>query len=154
MGGFISKLASIIVVPEKKKTLEARKRGVGTNDVGHQKSTNFILQGLGQAIGDINERCKFDIRDIRYDPDEIDFAISVDSKTLENVQNNDELLKPFLLIIFTAKTVIGHGLYPSQKAQLVRMVNDSFSFRPMTLAIGAHDADIPMIQEADIGVGI
>ncbi|CAK0817920.1 unnamed protein product [Prorocentrum cordatum] len=43
---------------------------------------------------------------------------------------------------------------PLQKAEMVRLVQTGVSPRPVTLAIGDGANDVPMIQEASVGIGI
>ena len=57
----------------------------------------------------------------------------------------------FRHLVLMARTVICCRVSPAQKAQVVRLVKETGS---LTLAIGDGGNDVPMIQEAHIGVGI
>jgi len=50
--------------------------------------------------------------------------------------------------------VIACRVSPLQKAEMVRLVQTGVSPRPVTLAIGDGANDVPMIQEASVGIGI
>lgn len=84
----------------------------------------------------------------------ISYGISINGTSLENMIYDLELRKLLVVLLFCAKTVVASRMSPIQKAQLVQLVRENFSFKPVTLAIGTSVCNMPMIQEADIGVGI
>mmetsp|Transcript_100683 Transcript_100683/g.280417 ORF Transcript_100683/g.280417 Transcript_100683/m.280417 type:complete len:1445 (-) Transcript_100683:44-4378(-) len=64
------------------------------------------------------------------------------------------LKEEFLKVAAICSIVIACRVSPLQKAQLVRMVREGVKPTPVTLAIGDGANDVPMIQEAQVGVGI
>lgn len=63
-----------------------------------------------------------------------------------------DLQRSFLEVATRCKSVICCRVAPLQKAQIVRLVGDGL--HKVTLAIGDGANDVPMIQAANIGVGI
>ena len=96
----------------------------------------------------------FSVNDLTYNPEDVDFSVSLSGNILDIVMKDDEMLELLMLILFCANSVVAHNLFPSQKAQLVQMVKGNFSFKPVTLGIGNSDSDIAMVQMSDVGVGI
>ena len=89
-----------------------------------------------------------------FNPKDLNFVISVDSRGLEFCLETSINLKYFIFLLFTAKAVCFHSLLPDQKSKVVRLVKGNFRFNPLVLSIGDSMSDIGMIQEAHIGVGI
>ncbi|CAJ1432175.1 unnamed protein product [Effrenium voratum] len=83
----------------------------------------------------------------------MDCAMMVTGSALEQVTNGD-LTEEFFEVSQVCKVVVACRVSPLQKSQLVRMVRESTDPQPVTLAIGDGANDVPMIQEAHVGVGI
>lgn len=81
-------------------------------------------------------------------------ALVVDGGTLLSLIGDKECEDLFLSIAGTCRTVIACRVSPEQKRLLVRLVKTKSIERPLTLSIGDGANDVPMIQEAAIGVGI
>lgn len=64
------------------------------------------------------------------------------------------LEKVFLKIGVRCSVVIACRVSPLQKAQMVGLVRSNVKPQPVTLAVGDGANDVPMIQEAQVGVGI
>eukprot|EP01125_Pyxidicula_operculata_P009646 TRINITY_DN3164_c0_g1_i1.p1 TRINITY_DN3164_c0_g1~~TRINITY_DN3164_c0_g1_i1.p1 ORF type:complete len:1105 (+),score=212.45 TRINITY_DN3164_c0_g1_i1:413-3316(+) len=80
-----------------------------------------------------------------------DFSIIVEGRHL-NIINSDEYLKSiFLELALQAKSVICCRFTPQQKSMVVKFVKQ---FGKITLSIGDGGNDVPMIQEASLGIGI
>jgi len=77
--------------------------------------------------------------------------VVIDAKTLELVLDEYENEFANLTIRETVKSVLCCRVTPKQKGRVVAMVK---SKKYITLAIGDGGNDVPMIQEAHIGVGI
>jgi len=60
----------------------------------------------------------------------------------------------FLAIAQNCSVVIACRVSPLQKAQMVQLVRGKVKPTPVTLAVGDGANDVPMIQEAQVGVGI
>ena len=43
---------------------------------------------------------------------------------------------------------------PIDKANVVKLLKENLSFKPVVLAVGDDNSNIPMIQEAHVGVGV
>lgn len=87
-------------------------------------------------------------------PDKINYVLSIDSTGLEYACYSKQHSKCFISLIFAAKFVCFHSLYPDNKRKVVQILKNNFSFKPLVLSIGDGISDIGMIQEADIGIGI
>jgi len=82
-------------------------------------------------------------------------ALLVTGPALEDIQKNSGLQSVFLKeVAKPCAIVIACRVSPLQKAYMVRMVREGITPQPVTLAIGDGANDVPMIQEAQVGVGI
>lgn len=91
-----------------------------------------------------------------YYDDDVEFAMVIDGKTLALVLD-DDIKYLFLAVATQCKSVICCRCSPSQKAAVVKLVTEpTLMFSPgnITLAIGDGANDVPMIQAANVGVGI
>ncbi|KAF2347977.1 P-type ATPase, partial [Trinorchestia longiramus] len=82
---------------------------------------------------------------------ENDAALIIDGKTLIYALTPD-LRKDLLSLCTSCKSVICCRVSPSQKAEIVELVNSGC--KAVTLAIGDGANDVAMIQKANVGVGI
>lgn len=83
---------------------------------------------------------------------ENDLCIVINGTTLDLILTNRDYSRLFVLIAVAAKIVLCCRVSPKQKAKVIRLIKDSGSWT--TLAIGDGANDIPMIMEADVGIGI
>ena len=85
-------------------------------------------------------------------------AMIVDGTVLLKIFSDSECKRQFLLLAKVCRSVIGCRLSPDLKRSVVRLVkNDTdleTGLKPVTLAIGDGANDVPMLQEAKVGVGI
>ncbi|XP_050526509.1 probable phospholipid-transporting ATPase IA isoform X2 [Daktulosphaira vitifoliae] len=79
------------------------------------------------------------------------FTLVIDGQSLAFVLSG-EIKRDFLKLSISCKTLICCRLTPSQKAELVELVTKATN--DVTLAVGDGSSDVPMIQKANIGVGI
>ncbi|TDH70812.1 uncharacterized protein CCR75_001859 [Bremia lactucae] len=101
--------------------------------------------------GGTDSMCSADFID-----EELEFAMVIDGKTLALVLD-DDIKYLFLAVATQCKSVICCRCSPSQKASVVKLVTEpTLMFSPgnITLAIGDGANDVPMIQAANVGVGI
>ena len=82
------------------------------------------------------------------------FSLSIDGTTLETALHSQECRRLLVCLLFAAKGVVFHSLLPLQKVLLVRLLHEHFHFRPITLAVGSGQADLPMLTEASVGVSL
>jgi phospholipid-translocating P-type ATPase (flippase) len=77
----------------------------------------------------------------------------IDGPTLGLILGDEEIEKKFLTIGLYSKSVVCCRVSPKQKSQVVALVN---KYKPgcIRLSIGDGANDVPMIMEANIGVGI
>ncbi|CAK9018579.1 unnamed protein product [Durusdinium trenchii] len=80
-------------------------------------------------------------------------ALMVTGLALEHVTAQN-LSEDFFEVSKNCSVVVACRVSPLQKSQLVRMVRESEDPQPITLAIGDGANDVPMIQEAHVGVGV
>lgn len=81
-------------------------------------------------------------------------GLVVDGNTLLNIFGHPENEVIFLTVAKMCKTIIACRVSPEQKRLLVRLVKRGVFPRPLTLSIGDGANDVPMIQEAEVGVGV
>lgn len=80
-------------------------------------------------------------------------CLVLDGQSFKYYDENDKDQRSRLMRIGQAcRAVIACRLTPTQKQQLVRLVKKEIG--SVTLAIGDGANDVPMIQEADVGIGI
>ena len=80
------------------------------------------------------------------------FIIIVDGKNLSLILNDTALSHHFILASLQANSVICCRVSPKQKSEVVRLAQENTP--EITLSIGDGANDVPMIMEANIGVGI
>lgn len=91
-----------------------------------------------------------------FSDEDLEFAMVIDGKTLALVLE-DDIKYLFLSVATQCKSVICCRCSPAQKASVVKLVTEpTLMFSPgnITLAIGDGANDVPMIQAANVGVGI
>ena len=81
-----------------------------------------------------------------------DMSLIIDGYTLTSVLADETLSKQFFYIAIAAKSVICCRVSPKQKSKVVKLAKRHG--RWVTLSIGDGANDVPMIMEANIGVGI
>ena len=91
-------------------------------------------------------------------PDSGSIAMIVTGKALQGLlsteNGSDASEAEFMNAAKLAKVLICCRVSPAQKASLVRMVRTRIVPEPVTLAVGDGANDVPMIQEAKVGVGV
>jgi len=98
----------------------------------------------GEALHTALQR--FNQGDTREKP----FSIVIDGQTLTYVLTDHR--QPFLDLAIHCQTAICNRVNPLQKAELVHLIQSSFS--TVCLSVGDGGNDVSMIQQAEIGVGI
>lgn len=82
----------------------------------------------------------------------VDRAVVLHSSAWDIIQNDIELRNLFFYVCSRCKAVIACRLEPTQKASIVRLVQQRA--QDGVLAIGDGNNDVPMILAADVGVGM
>lgn len=80
-------------------------------------------------------------------------ALLITGKALNDIKEFG-IEETFLELGTLCSVVIACRVSPSQKAEIVSLVRDGDPSHPVCLAIGDGANDVPMIQEAHVGVGI
>lgn len=81
-------------------------------------------------------------------------AIVVTGSALQKIFEDDDAKDKLLTIATSSAVLIACRVSPAQKAELVQFVREGVKPTPVTLAIGDGANDVPMIQTAQVGVGI
>ncbi|KAG8461519.1 hypothetical protein KFE25_001123 [Diacronema lutheri] len=81
-------------------------------------------------------------------------ALIIDSRALAAVCGLEELERQLVRLSRRCSAVLVCRVSPLLKALAIRLIKAHVTPPPLTLAIGDGANDVPMIQEADIGVGI
>ena len=125
-------------------------------NIGH--SCRLLSQGMGliilntETLDETREQLTNRLNEFKTPPvRENDTALIIDGKTLIYALTPD-LRKDFLDLCVECKSVICCRVSPSQKAEIVELVNSGR--KAVTLAIGDGANDVAMIQKASVGVGI
>jgi phospholipid-transporting ATPase len=82
------------------------------------------------------------------------FALVVDGESLIYITREEELTQMLMSVTRHCVAVIACRVSPKQKADVVALVKNNVIPTPMTLSIGDGANDVPMIQEAHVGIGI
>ena len=114
----------------------------------NQRSSTDIMRVLKSMQGKIETA--------RKSMDTIDkkFALVVDGESLIYITRDDELTLLLMNVTRHCVAVIACRVSPKQKADVVSLVKANMIPTPMTLSIGDGANDVPMIQEAHVGIGI
>jgi phospholipid-transporting ATPase len=83
-----------------------------------------------------------------------ELGLVVDGPSLLDILADPEYKQNLLDLACSCVAVVACRVSPAQKQLIVKMVKDGLPYRPITLSIGDGANDVPMIQEAQIGVGI
>ena len=113
---------------------------------GPTPNTNSIMRMLEAPDDDSNIK----IIDLK----KINLGLVVNGSTLTFIYSDPEALKYFAMLSCLCHAVICCRVSPLQKAEVVKLIKNHFSFKPVTLAIGDGANDVSMIQEAHVGIGI
>ena len=124
-------------------------RGVTTEAPHRMKTEEELKMELDQAFAALQKRIG--------DGDSRPQALVIDGSALEvaldNTKPADPIYQSLLRYSTLCKAVIGCRVSPLQKSLMVKLVKDN-SPGIKTLAIGDGANDVPMIQQAHIGIGI
>lgn len=112
------------------------------------------LHTLGRQFTMRGKKKRISILERGFSPDTISYGVTIDRKSFEQAISSDESRKYLVCLLLAADSVCFYGLLPSDKAKVVKLLKENVKFKPVTLAIGIGCGDIPMIQEADVGIGI
>ena len=100
---------------------------------------------------DVEDRLKSSQADLDEEPTSIELSLIIDGKTLVYALD-DTVRKDFINLCTKCSAVICCRVSPSQKAEVVELVQTSTG--AISLSIGDGANDVAMIQKAQIGVGI
>ncbi|KAF1331982.1 P-type atpase, partial [Globisporangium splendens] len=121
---------------------------------------NIDASGVSQEHGHCDRQFepKSDLQNVseEFVDEELEFAMVIDGKTLALLLE-DDIKYLFLSVATQCKSVICCRCSPAQKASVVKLVTEpTLMFSPgnITLAIGDGANDVPMIQAANVGIGI
>jgi len=102
-------------------------------------------------LKDFEDRLKSSQADLDEEPTSIELSLIIDGKTLVYALD-DTVRKDFINLCTKCSAVICCRVSPSQKAEVVELVQTSTG--AISLSIGDGANDVAMIQKAQIGVGI
>jgi len=89
-----------------------------------------------------------------FHPETVNFALSIDSQTFVTALK-EQITRHFLISLITsASFTCFNTLQPSDKREVARLLMKGLRTRPVVLAIGDDGSNMPMILEADVGIGI
>lgn len=90
----------------------------------------------------------------KFNPENLNYALSIDSQSLRTALQKSDTRRLLVCLLACAESVAFHSLLPHDKATVAKLLKENFDFSPLTLAIGDGDADIPMMQAADVAVNL
>lgn len=108
---------------------------------------------LSHKLSTVEEKL-MEILDKDYDPDSIKYNLVIDRESFKFALNHPYTQKMLTCLLFAADSVCFVKFMSQEKAEIVEMLKTKLNFRPYVLAIGDKEADILMMQKADIGVCI
>jgi phospholipid-translocating P-type ATPase (flippase) len=89
-----------------------------------------------------------------FDPCNIHYSVIIDRKTWKLALQDDDCRKLLVIVLVCAKSVCFSGLMPRDKGNVVKLLKESVSFKPLVSAIGSGEGDINMLQLSDVGIAI
>ena len=117
-------------------------------DVRHGKLTKHALPPIDEHhASPPNDDSLFDVSSLKR-------GLVVEGSALKHLLGDHTWEEMLFTVASCNDSVIACRVSPIQKALLLKMVRKYVSPTPITLAIGDGANDVPMIQEAHIGVGI
>jgi hypothetical protein len=117
-------------------------------DVRHGKLTKHALPPIDEHhASPPNDDSLFDVSSVKR-------GLVVEGSALKHLLGDHKWEEMLFTVASCNDSVIACRVSPIQKALLLKMVRKYVSPTPITLAIGDGANDVPMIQEAHIGVGI
>eukprot|EP00405_Crypthecodinium_cohnii_P047476 CAMPEP_0206573016 /NCGR_PEP_ID=MMETSP0325_2-20121206/28597_1 /ASSEMBLY_ACC=CAM_ASM_000347 /TAXON_ID=2866 /ORGANISM="Crypthecodinium cohnii, Strain Seligo" /LENGTH=1487 /DNA_ID=CAMNT_0054077345 /DNA_START=113 /DNA_END=4576 /DNA_ORIENTATION=+ len=120
-------------------------------------STKVLAPSMDLRILD-EEEGTMDLREVekawKAVPEISDRALMVSGKALQGFMEDDKKKAKLLQIASSSSVLIACRVSPAQKAEMVRLVREGIKPSPVTLSIGDGANDVPMIQEAQVGIGI
>ena len=117
-------------------------------DVRHGKLTKHALPPIDEHhASPPNDDSLFDVSSLTR-------GLVVEGSALKHLLGDHKWEEMLFTVASCNDSVIACRVSPIQKALLLKMVRKYVSPTPITLAIGDGANDVPMIQEAHIGVGI
>lgn len=85
---------------------------------------------------------------------QLNMAVVITGAALAHILGHPAKERQLLAVSTLCRSVVACRVSPSQKANVVAMVQRGILPRPLTLSIGDGANDVGMIQRADVGVGI
>ena len=128
------------------KTRRASKRNlIKQKERGSNFRAIFADMGVGLKIS----------KQIKSSKDlDINFAVCLGSDLLSLALKSRELMKNLVMLLFTARTVLVYSVNNEQKKNLIKIVKENFSFKPVVMAVGQGHKCFKMLNEASIGVKV
>jgi len=129
-------------------------RNIGYSTKVLSDAMDIIVLDVNDALGSLEDQVHDGIRRVeKAAADGVIAGLMVTGFALENILGCD--LQPlFLMMAQQCSVVVACRVSPLQKAEMVALVRNHVKPQPVTLAIGDGANDVPMIQEAQVGVGI
>lgn len=95
-----------------------------------------------------------DILNKPFDPFCMDFSVVIDRTSFLIALNDEKCRKILVCVLACASSVCFVEMMPKDKAFVVKLLKENFSFSPCVAAIGSTESDINMLQLADIGIAV
>lgn len=82
------------------------------------------------------------------------FVVSTDGVSLVTVMRDKATRRLFLSLLYGATSVCFHQLLPFHKRELTKVLKKGLYEQPIVVAVGDDGGNVPMILEAQVGIGI
>ena len=89
-----------------------------------------------------------------FHPETVNFALSIDHISLQTALKTPLNTHFLLTMLTTCPSVFFNTLYPSDKRSVTKLLMKGQNTHPKVLCIGDDGSNMPMVLEADVGVGI
>ena len=117
---------------------------------------DWIFHGVLRTISDSNrESLQNDgFLEAGRDEDEKKYGLSIDGVSFTAAMKDKSTRKLLLCLLYSASFVCFWEMLPSHKRQVMKLLRKGLRERPIVVGVGDDGGNIPMLMEANVGVGV
>ncbi|OMJ88945.1 hypothetical protein SteCoe_9054 [Stentor coeruleus] len=114
-----------------------------------QISNNLVFRSMTHIDIDVDKELGK-----AFNPNGIDYSVIIDRCSFKIALKDEDCRKLLVCVLACAKSVCFTDLMPRDKGNVVKLIKENFSYKPVVAAVGSGEGDINMLQIADVGIGI